>query len=239
MKTLTRILSTAAFMLTFSAFVIGQESETRNLEGFEGISVSAGIQAELVKGNTNKIEISAKGIELEKVTTEIKRDVLKIGIDEKWWKNIGGKKNKRDVEVVITYSSTLSSISSSSGSSTTADHTILSKYLELDVSSGAYMDLEIDVDETDIDLSSGSRMILAGNAGEVAVDMSSGANLDAYKLTGQNVSVDGSSGSNAKVTATSSLTADVSSGANVKYKGDPSLNVDKSSGGSVQKSSSM
>ena len=227
-------------MISFISFSAGaQDSETRNLNSFDGVSVSSGISAELIKGNTNKIDISVEGIELEKVTTDIRKDVLKVGIEQSWWKSLG-KRSKRKVEVVITYDGSLDLISASSGSSVWSDEAILSKELDLDASSGASLILELDVNDASLDMSSGSNVNLEGNAQKFEVDMSSGSNLNAEDLVSNYVDIDGSSGSVAKINVAETLVADVSSGASVRYKGDPKkTDLDKSSGGSVRKSGSM
>ncbi len=235
MKSMKNSLCLIACVFCLTAMTYAQESESRNLGSFDGISVSSGIEAELVQGNSNSIDITAKGIELEKVTTEIKGDVLKVGIDQSWWKSLG-KRSKRKVEVVITYSSTIESVHASSGSSIDSDDPIRSKRLELDASSGAFIDLELDVNDAVMDLSSGANMTLSGNAGKISVDMSSGSTLKAFELQSRTVHVDGSSGSTARVHASSGLSVDISSGATVRYKGDPSdRDFDRSSGASVIK----
>lgn len=234
MKSSKMATAIALFVLGTSGLT-AQDTETRDLDNFDGISVSAGIEATLVQGNTNEIFISADGIDIEKVETEIRKDILKVGIDQNWWSNIG-KRNRRKVKVTITYNNALNYISSSSGSSVEADHTIRANDLQVKTSSGADISLDIEANEVEIDVSSGSHMDLAGSAKNIDVDISSGASLDAYDLEGDNVKVDGSSGSTAKVHANDSINADVSSGASVKYKGNPSRkDVDKSSGGSVKK----
>jgi len=235
MKTITTIMMIIGW--TFTLSLSAQETETRDLGSFDGISVSAGVDALLVKGNENKIEITASGIDLDRVKTSIKRNVLKVGVDhKKWWASLG-KRNKRKVQVTITYDAALDYISSSSGSFVEADHTIASNSLHLKTSSGADMSLDIDANNLEVDVSSGAHMDLAGDARDVEIDLSSGSSLDAYDLEAENVEVDGSSGATAKVNVSNSLNADVSSGASVKYKGNPSQkDIDKSSGGSVRQS---
>ena len=226
----------AVLLLSFLAGSItyAQDSETRNVGSFDGVKVSSGISAELVRGSTNQVDISAEGIDLDKVTTEIKNGVLKVGVETKWWNNWGGRKKSR-VKAVITYTDDLSGIAAGSGSSLTSEQTIESDQLDLDVSSGASMDLDIEVDDASIDISSGATLRLSGNAQSTEIDLSSGSNINAYSFTTKRADIDGSSGSTAKIHVVDALVADVSSGASVKYKGNPSKrDIDKSSGGSVR-----
>ena len=235
MKTILNYANVMFCFLLMTSLTFAQETETRNLDSFDGISVASGIKAELVRGNTNKIEITADGIDLDKISTEVSGDKLKVKVNQKNnWFNWGSK--KRTVNVTITYNSTLEYISSSSGSSVEADHTILASNLDLNTSSGAYMNITVEANDVEIGVSSGANMNVSGNASSVDIDISSGASLDAGDLESGEVTVDGSSGSSAKVYATSSLNVDVSSGASVRYKGNPgTTDFDKSSGGSVRK----
>lgn len=235
MKSFIPSLGLMALFLISVTTINAQETETRNLESFTGIHVSSGIDATLVAGNSNKVEITASGIELDKVVTKVSGDRLKVGFDQKnnwkFWNN-----KKRKVEVTITYNSTLDFVSSTSGASVHANNTISSKNLKLNTSSGANMDISIEANKVNIDVSSGSRMDVSGNAKYVGIDISSGASLDASGLESAEVNVDGNSGSSAKVFATNKLTVDVNSGASVRYKGNPgNTDFDKNSGGSVKK----
>ncbi len=234
MKFSLQIISLVFFTLTHQVS-FASDTETRDLSSFSGISVAAGIEATLVQGDENSIEITVSGIELDKITTDISRGVLKVSVNNKnkWWKNLGIG-SRRDVDVVITYKSELDYISSSSGSSVHAAHTINASNLELKTSSGANMELNLDVNDLEADLSSGSTMDLSGDATYSEIDLSSGSTYRGFNLKSKNVNVDGSSGSSAKVNVSHSLTADVSSGASVKYSGSPTdRDIDKSSGGSV------
>ena len=234
MKTKLSFLSLFAFLL-IAGTALAQSTETRNLDSFDGISVSSGISATLVKGNTNKIEITASGIDLDKITTNVSDDKLKVRVKQNNWNKLFGNK-KRKVEVTITYNSALEYISSTAGSRVEADHTIASKDLEIKTSSGANLKLDIEADDVEVDVSSGAWASLSGFASSVGIDISSGASLDASGLESAEVEVDGSSGSSVKVHATKALTVDVSSGASVAYKGNPgTTDFDKSSGGSVRK----
>ena len=234
MKTIS--IKSAVFVLSLllGAFVYAQDSETRNVESFEGVKVSSGVSAELVKGSTNKVEITVEGIDIDKVTTEVKKGVLKVGVETKWWNNWGGRKRSK-IKAVITYAQDLNGIAAGSGSSLTSEQTIESDDLDLDVSSGASMDLDIEVDDASIDISSGATLRLSGSAESTEIDLSSGSNINAYSFMTKRADIDGSSGSTAKIHVVDALVADVSSGASVKYKGNPSQrDIDKSSGGSVR-----
>ena len=232
MKQLLTFLQIGLFSL---AFITAQatDRETRNLDSFSGISVSSGVDAKLIKGNTNEIQITVKGIELERIKTQIKNDVLVVSVKNKrsWF----SRWNKKDIDVVITYSDDLDRIAASSGSNLYSDHTLVTEDLEIDASSGAHIDVEVDAQDVDIDISSGSVVDLRGTGSSVYVDSSSGSSLRAYDLVTDRLNTEGSSGSSVQITVLNNLKVDVSSGASVQYRGNPeNKDIDKSSGGSVR-----
>ena len=227
------LISTGIFSLGCLAMVAFGDKETRNLGDFEGVSVSSGISATLVSGSSNKVDIDAENIDLDKVITEIKDDVLRVKVDQKWWSNLT-KSRKRKITVTITYSNELEYISSSAGSSVKSDGTINSDDLELNSSSGSSLKLDVNASDVESDVSSGATMVLSGKAGDLDIDVSSGSSFRGGDLQTEDVTIDASSGASAQVWVTGDLDADVSSGASVRYKGSPnSTDIDKSSGGSV------
>lgn len=233
-KSLT-FLQTGLLILTL--FVAqAADRETRDLDAFSGISVSSGIDAKLIEGTTNEISIQVDGIELERVKTYIKNDVLVVSVKHKrsWfsaWK-------KKDIDVVITYTENLESLKATSGSNLYADHVIRGDELEIDISSGAHIDVEVDVREVEVDLSSGSVADITGDTDVAYIDSSSGATFRGFGLVAEKAHTDGSSGSAIEVSVLHDLRADVSSGASVRYKGSPTnKSIDKSSGGSVSQES--
>jgi hypothetical protein len=227
-----QILTFLLSACTVIAFAFA-DSETRNLSDFNKVSISSGINATLVKGSTNKVDIEADGIELEKIKTEVNGNKLKVSIDQKWWS--GGWGKKRKVSVVITYTEELNQISSSAGSRVGNEGTISSSKLQLSASSGSNTSLNISAESVSADVSSGASLSVSGSAGSIDVDASSGSSFKGYELESGDANVDASSGASIQVNVSGDLDADVSSGASIKYKGSPkSKNIDKSSGGSVK-----
>ena len=97
------------------------------------------------------------------------------------------------------------------------------------------MELDVRAKEVDVDISSGAVVELQGSAESQKIDVSSGGILKAYELEAQNVDVDVSSGGVARITVNSSLVADASSGGAVTYRGKPSkVDVDSGFSGSVK-----
>ena len=221
--------------LLFSAISLtAQRQETRTLDEFDKVSVAAGVQAILVKGTTNEIDIKVKNIDLDKVTTEVDDGKLKVTIDNNWLKNLFGGSNRRKVEVVITYTEDLHGVKASSGASLETDGTIVTDRISLGSSSGANMSVTIESGDTKASVSSGASMRARGETNFLEIGVSSGANFNGKKLIAQEVFAKASSGASASVNVEDSLTAKASSGGSITYKGSPKeRDINKSSGGSV------
>src|SRR5690606_6079895 len=89
------LLSVAALLVTFN-LAAQTNQETRPLQSFNAVKVSNAIEAELVKGDKNEIQIAASGIGLDRVSTAIDKQTLEVKITGS---NLGGS----SVKVTITY----------------------------------------------------------------------------------------------------------------------------------------
>lgn len=88
---------------------------------------------------------------------------------------------------------------------------------------------------TRLDVSSGATVLGAGSADDVRLDVSSGADVDIADIDVAVLDIAVSSGAQADVRATQSISGDVSSGATVRVFGDPiSRDLSTSSGADVE-----
>jgi len=108
--------------------------------------------------------------------------------------------------------------------------------LRLEASSASVVRLDANVPRLDLDLSSASQVILSGSAEELTIDGSSASQVEGAGLRATRVSLDLSSGSQAKVHAVEFLKADLSSGSLARYAGSPSkVDKDLSSGSTLER----
>ncbi len=227
------ILSSVLILITMAAHALGDQT-TRSLKSFEGVRVSQGIEATLMKGSENKINIEAEGIELDKIITEVKNGTLKVRIDEKWWKMGWGKKRK--VQVEIFYNGELDDLDASSGAAIYSNDVIESEELSIDASSGSRIDIEVESHSIDGDVSSGAYIKVDGRSDHAKVNVSSGSSFKGSEFEVKNAVLSASSGANIKINVSDKIKANASSGGSIKYSGNPTnSNINKSSGGSVKK----
>ncbi len=161
--------------------------------------------------------------------TEVFGERLKVHLSKIRWRDYS-------VTVYISYVD-LEGISASSAANVFGKNKITGSRLDLDVSSAADIEVEVDVEDLSVDASSSGDVEVSGRAKYLNIDVSSAGGVDAYDLEAEIVRVDASSGAGAKVFATKEINAEASSGASVRYRGDPAKSrTDTSSGGSVRKS---
>ncbi len=216
-------------MLSLSS-IQAQNTESRNLNSFDGIEAGGSFDIELVQSSNTRIEISSN-IETHNIVTKIVGSTLHIN-----YAKSANKLRKKNTDIVLYYDE-IKNIDLSASTEITSDAALKTKSLEIDMSSGSALILEIRVEDIEIDMSSGANVHLTGQCYSQEIDMSSGSRYKAYDLSSDEANLDLSSGASAKVSVKNKLDAEASSGASIRYHGDPQkVNVHRSSGGSVRSS---
>lgn len=218
------IIYLIAFVFSSTAFA--QNGATRKLEKFTAISVSEGIDVNLIKGNTHKAVITVNKIDLEDVLTEVSGSTLKIHLD-------GSNHHNTNVSIDVTFVS-LERVKGSSAADITSSSVIEASNFEVKASSAADIKLELKVSSLEVNASSAADITLSGTADSQSVDISSAADYKAFELKSKTATISASSAADARVNVSESLDASASSGGSVKYKGNPDkLRERSSSGGDV------
>lgn len=189
---------------------------TRTYEtvAFEGVSVAAGIEADVTLGPTRSVVAETSSDNFDDLQISVEGNVLRIGRSASNW-FFGWFSGRRPSYQVHVVTPTLHSLAASSGSEAT-----FKGNLEGDFS---------------VKASSGSQLDLAGSCISLEAEASSGSDVDAEDLDCQNVTVRASSGSDISVAATKRVTGNASSGSDVRIRGQPPVvQVETSSGASVK-----
>ena len=230
---LTLFLSSCGIDINFGDFGSGKKgngvvtSETREVTGdFTVVSASEGLYVYVTDGDEFEITVEADENIIDLIATDIKNDRLRIHAEE----NIG-----RATKKIFVTMPEITGLKSSSGAHLSTENTVVSDKLEIDASSGANVNIIMEVSEVDIDASSGANLSLSGDARTVFVDASSGANINAKRLITKICQAGASSGGNVSVNVSDDLTADASSGGNISYSGEAKVTKKKSVSGSIHK----
>jgi len=220
------------FVLGLLLFVVGytQEKDERDIGAFDRIKVSQAIEVELRKGNDEKVSITASGIDIDRVVTEVRGGTLRIYLD-------GHRFPRRmDVKVLVTFTEIIG-IYVSSAAEVYSQSVIKTDNLDIDVNSAGSIELELEANSVEIEASSAGSVELAGKVIELEVGVSSAGSIRAYDLEAEEAYIRVSSGGSVKVTVTKKIDARASSGGSVRYRGNPNKEyTSSSSGGSVRRS---
>ncbi len=201
--------------------------ENRNIqEEFDAISISSGLDARLITGESTEVIVETDENLQEIIITEVKDGVLKVYSKSNIW--------DRSTRIVYIKMPRIESISSQSGSNIKSEYPISASDLILSSSSGSIIDVELNANFIDADVSSGSSIILKGSVENIKADASSGSSLNGRALVTEQAELDVSSGASIRVDVSKFLKASASSGGSIRYSGSPSqISESSSSGGSI------
>ena len=130
----------------------------------------------------------------------------------------------------------ISSIIATSGSDVYSTNVIKADELELETTSGADMELEVNTKRLLCKATSGSDLKLRGKTAYLSAEATSGSDIKASDLKAEISDVKVSSGADININTSKELTAKASSGGDIRYSGNPEkVNKSDSSSGSVRK----
>uniref|UniRef100_UPI00321726AB head GIN domain-containing protein n=1 Tax=uncultured Draconibacterium sp. TaxID=1573823 RepID=UPI00321726AB len=209
------------------------ETQIRNVEYFNAIKVSTGIDLYLTMGNSEEVKIVADDDIIDDLKTEVKDGTLHIYLKKNNnWFNWGGNQTKKAYVTVRE----LVALHASSGSDVKSENTIKGESLEVKASSGSDVVLDVFYKNLSVDTSSGSDAKISGRVKTFEAESSSGSDIKAHDLEAKIGKLRASSGSDITATVTDELYARASSGADISYYGNPEIrDTDESSGGDVRR----
>ncbi|UTX47953.1 GIN domain-containing protein [Chryseobacterium sp. MA9] len=215
---------------------------------FDEIQVSQAIEAEIIKSETEKVEISAPQSIINEILVDNDGGKLHIhykpGIRVMNISKVTAKIYTKDFNKLLAdsaariiikdkFTQEKTDVEASSAGSISGD--LEANDMDINISSSSY-DGKIWAVNLDIESSSGSTLDISGKAKKVDISASSGSSVSAKGVIADNVEADASSGANIQISAVSSVKAGASSGGSVDIskKGElKSVIKDESSGGSV------
>ena len=236
MKTLRLTLILLPFILICGCYWEMPESvsgngdvvtDERDVPGFNGISVSAGIDVYITQGNEELVKVVTDENLLDVVKTEVRDGVLKIYAS----KNIRSAKSKK---VYVEYKN-LNKIKVSSAGDLEGKNTLNTSELEISLSSAGDLKLDVIAKEIHIDISSSGNGNLSGKTGYLKANLSSAGDLNAFELEAKVGDISVSSAGDARVFITEEASFSSSSAGDIVYKGNPRIKqMRTSSSGSIR-----
>ncbi|GAB4040866.1 head GIN domain-containing protein [Spirosoma gilvum] len=223
-------------ILTTSVYTLNAQDwkKDRSVSGFTGLSVSSGIDLYLTQGNSEKVTLEAKGVDEDRVITEVKNGTLKLYIERKGFSGWNFGRNNY-VKAYVTFKQ-LSNLHASGGADVFGQGRLTFNDLNLEASGGSDVKLELKADELNVSASGGADATLQGSARTLNANGSGGADLDARKLTVDVCNANSSGGSDVYVNANQELTMKASGGADIYYSGSAKvLSKSESGGGDIKR----
>jgi hypothetical protein len=205
------------------------------LKKFDYVSVCCGINLHLKAEETGIFYAEGADEHLDKLQIEYKGKTLYIKRkNEGGFKYFKGDWKGGRIDVYLS-SAGMTGLSASSGSNVENSETYKTGNLDIDISSGANINLKLNVDNLNVESSSGSSANISGIALDAEFDSSSGSSCNAKTMSVyKSLRTEASSGSSIQVTAHGKVWGDASSGGSIEIYGYPhQFDKDESSGGSV------
>jgi hypothetical protein len=202
-------LFTACNVVGWNTTIQGKGPFTENqrqLGSFDRISLSGGMELDVVVGNEQSVVVHANGNLQEHIRTRIEGSTLKIDFTESV--SCNGK-----LRAVISVPS-LVGIEISGSSRLNVSH--------------------IASDDFYLDVSGSVGGVLEGKTGNLEVEISGSGKLEAFALQAQRVYIDVSGSGRLEVNASVHLDVNVSGSVDVTYYGKPDVNIDQSGSARVR-----
>lgn len=220
MSTLVKIIVTSLFSLLLSSCDFGIKgngnvvTKERMVEGgFDHIEVSRGLDVYLTQNDHDLISVQADENLHDIITTKLEGTTLMIYAED----NISSSEAKK---VMVNFTK-ISKITASSGCEVYGTSLISLPELELEISSGANMDLDLKVSTLFIKSSSGSDLKVSGRADTLNVTASSGSDVNARHLNTLTADANAMSGADIVIQVSEQLTMNTNTGGDITYIGNP------------------
>lgn len=221
--------SALLLLMAFMHFAYAQTSrEVIQLRDFNAVSVSHGIKARLVKGNENKIEITASGIAMDRVEASVKDETLQVRLAKGNFKN-------HVVDVVITYRD-IQGLEATSNASIIATAPIEAAEAYVFATTGSYIEAKIEAELMNVEIATNAKVFLSGEADRLNIKAYTNAELDGKRFEADHVNILANTAAKASFTVGSTMEGSVATAAKVFYSGNPStLDIKTSTGGAISK----
>jgi len=206
-----------------------QDTETRDLSGFEAVAVGGGIHLLLRQGDRFIVEVRSDD-DASEIITEVVAGKLEIRRERSFGFNWG---DAGSVNVTLPK---LVALTASGGSEVEAEGALTGDALEIVVSGGSDVTIDVAVDTIEVSASGGADVSLTGTARAARLTSTGGSDLNAGRFTAGEVNVNSSGGSDLVVAVRDKITGNASGGSDISYSGQPSsVDIDTSGGSDVRR----
>jgi hypothetical protein len=201
--------------------------ETREVSNFSKLDIGGAFKVYLSQGDEEKLTIEADDKEIKDVKTEVVGNKLKIYLDSDWGVRL------HEITIYLKFKN-LDFIEFSGAVEVNSEVPLTFNDLGMDVSGAAELTMNFKADKLDAEFSGASEVDFSGNCKSGDLELSGASDFDAQGLEFQDLDVEVSGASDAKVWATGTLKIDASGASSIRYKGSPKVSLDESGASSVK-----
>ncbi len=201
--------------------------ETRETGSFSAINVSGAFNVILTQGDAESVTVEADENLHPIIKTKVKGNMLHINAKE----NIGWAKA---LNIYVSFKS-LDEIDISGACELKATNSLAFSRLNLEASGASEIDLDLTAEFIGFDFSGASEAKFSGKVRECNFEVSGASEINAYDLIAEEIELQVSGASDAKLHATESLRVNASGASSVRYIGNPNVDSNVSGAGSVKK----
>ncbi len=226
MKIYSKILAFALTAMVMVSCVQAQQTETRTPGHFTKVHSGGSWEVILTEGNKEEVRIEAKGVDLDKVKTEIDGDVLSVGL-------VKGNYNNVKLKFYITYKD-LEGIRCSGSGNMEVTSPVRSEtfYAGLSGSGDILMD-KLEAEELSVSISgSADFKIKGGKVNHAEIKQSGSGDFHGERLAIGDLVVSKSGSGDTHVGDLGKVSLSASGSGDVTYTGSPTLGDIKTSGSS-------
>jgi hypothetical protein len=221
-------LLTFLLLLTTVAVIQAQtQSETRSLRSFNSIKVGNSIDAVLVKGSENAIEIQASGISLDKVQTNVNNQSLEVKLAK-------GNHKSNSVKVTITYVD-VDEVQASTSAKVVLKNEMKAENVHLFATTSAYLEVEVDAKNLILEANTNAKIFVKGEAETLDLKIDTNADVKGEGLQVNQAEVKGSTAAKANFHVKESIKGNAATASKIIYTGDPRIvDVRTNTGGEIR-----
>ena len=212
MRTLN-ILATLLF-LSITVMVMGQNTETRDVESFDKLDVFGNIKVEMKQGDKESVQITTKNVDLSEVKTEVKDKLLKIHMKSNLFDD------DAEVKIVLTYK-VIREINSNASAEIKVKDLIKGDKLFATATSGGRIIMNVDLNAIELKVYQGAHIDITGKVKTQESYINTGGVLAGANFESDEAYMKMNTGGQAEIIVKNLLNANVNTGANLNYYGTP------------------
>lgn len=203
--------------------IVDKNAQTRQVDEFDGISVSGAIELYVSQGDQSVAVSAAESEKVSEIETYVENRILIIRFKTKksWWSdqwNTTGRNFRAYVSAPQ-----IKSLNLSGSGNIKIEGLLKTPELELEISGSGNISGRIKTEDLEVTQSGSSNVKLSGEATTAKFECSGSGNIISGELSIDVCTVEMSGSGNAELLINKELSAEISGSGNIRYKGDGNI----------------